>query len=262
MSVVVALIRNEARLQRLRAAARDTHSLVPCDSWDELLGACDGHVVHVAVLDLEALSALSGPNFDPVRLLKQRCPRIALIAYVALSQERVRHIFDAGRYGFEELVIADMDDGPSAFARALDRGAARGVAGLVRAGLPPAIDPLAHDALLISITRAHERLTPASLVRILGISSRQLSRVLAGCGYPSAHKLIMWGRLIVAAALLDDTRHSADRIALTLSFPSGSAFRNNCRRYLRAKPLEVRQRGGADWVLAQLRLKIGTTPTD
>lgn len=263
MSVVVALIRNETRLQRLRAAARDTHALITCESWDELLAACDRHIVHVAVLDLESvLVALSGSDFDRVRLLKQRCPRVALIAYAALSQERVRHIFDAGRYGFEELVIADMDDGPSAFARALERGAARGVAGIVRAGLPPAADPRANDALLIAITRAHERLTPASLVRILGISPRQLSRALVGCGYPSAHKLIMWGRLIVAAALLDDTRHSADRIALTLSFPSGSAFRNNCRRYLGARPLEVRQRGGADWVLAQLRLQIVPVTAD
>ncbi|MGI8508888.1 MAG: helix-turn-helix domain-containing protein [Gemmatimonadaceae bacterium] len=258
MSVVVALIRNQIRLQRLRAAARDAHALIPCDSWDQLLDTCDGQIVHVAVLDLEALS---GPDFDPVRLLKQRCPRIALIAYSALSQERVRHIFDAGRYGFEELVIAELDDGPSAFARALERSAARGVAGIVKTGLPQAADPLARDALLISITRAHERLTPASLMRILGISSRKLSHALARCDYPSAHKLIMWGRLIVAAALLDDTRHSADRIALTLSFPSGSAFRNNCRRYLGATPLEVRHRGGADWVLAQLRLQISATRT-
>lgn len=253
MSVVVSLIQNQTRLQRLRAATREVHALVTCDSWAQVVDACDGHIVHVAVLDLEALN---GPNFDPVRLLKQRCPRIALVAYVALSPERVRHIFDAGRYGFEELVIDGLDDGPSSFGRALERGAARGVAGMVKAGLPPAREPLAHDALLIAITRAHERLTPASLVRILGVTPRALSRALTACAYPSPHKVIMWGRLVVAAALLDDTRHSADRIALTLSFPSGSAFRNNCRRYLAARPMEIRARGGADYVLEQLKLQI------
>src|SRR6185437_5018417 len=91
----------------------------------------------------------------------------------------------------------------------------------------------------------------------MGVGGRRLSRGLAASGYPSAHKLIMWGRLIVAAALMDGTRHSTDRIALTLSFPSGSAFRNNCRRYLGAKPSEVRARGGATLVFGLFRDGIG-----
>lgn len=253
MTVVVALIAQSVRLQRLRAATRDTHSLLVCDDWAHVLATCDDSVAHVAVVDLDALG---GADFDPVRRLKQRSPRIALIAYAALSPERVRLIFDAGRYGFEELVIADLDDGPSSFARALDRAAARGVAGLLPGGLPPAADPAAHDAVRITVTRAHERLTPGTLADIVGVSPRQMSRSLAASGYPSSHRLIMWGRLIVAAAMLEDTRHSADRIAQTLRFPSGGAFRNNCRRYLGATPAEVRARGGASHVLDLLRQEV------
>lgn len=127
---------------------------------------------------------------------------------------------------------------------------------MVRGTLKPAADPIATDALLTTITRAHERLTPASLAREMGIGARRLSRALVVSGYPSANKLIMWGRLIVAGALMDGTRHSSDRIALRLSFPSGSAFRNNCRRYLGAKPSEMRARGGARWVFSVLRDQI------
>ena len=68
-----------------------------------------------------------------------------------------------------------------------------------------------------------------------------------------ANKLIMWARLVVAAALMDGTRQSTDRIALTLSFPSGSAFRNNCRRYLAATPSEIRNGGGAALVFSMLK---------
>ncbi|MEO6865884.1 MAG: helix-turn-helix domain-containing protein [Gemmatimonadaceae bacterium] len=250
MSVILTLISNPGRLARLRSATRDSHTVIACDDWEQIFSTCDGQVVHAAVLDLEIAST---PSFDSIRRFKRLNPGIALIAYTTYSPEKVHHIFDAGRYGFEALVIADMDDGPSAFARAIEKASARGVAGMVKGGLAPAVDRLATDALLTAITRAHERLTPASLARELGVGGRRLSRALSTSGYPSAHKLIMWARLIVAAALMDGTRHSADRIALTLSFPSGSAFRNNCRRYLAAKPSEIRARGGAALVFGLLR---------
>ncbi len=254
MSVIVALLPDPTHLARLRGAARGTHTLIACASWTDLMTTCSSQLVHVAVLDLDVAA---NPTFDAVRQLKRLNPTVVLVAYAALSPDRVRHIFDAGRYGFEALVVADLDDGPSAFARALEKATARGVASRVRTELPQARDPLVRDALLASITRAHERLTPGALATILGSSPRGLSRALAAAGYPSAHRLIMWGRLIVAAELMDATTHSADRIALALSFPSGSAFRNNCHRYVKAKPTEIRALGGAAHVFRLLREEIG-----
>lgn len=250
MSVIVTLTSHPGRLARIRSAARDSHTVIACDNWEQIFSTCQGRMVHAAVLDLETAAS---PSFDSIRRFKRMNPTVALIGYTTYTLERVHHIFDAGRYGFEALVIADLDDGPSAFSRAIERASARGVAGMVRNNLAPAVDPMATDALLTAITRAHERLTPASLAQEMGLGGRRLSRALSASGYPSAHKLIMWGRLIVAAALMDGTRHSTDRIALTLRFPSGSAFRNNCRRYLGAKPSEIRARGGAALVFSLLR---------
>jgi AraC-like DNA-binding protein len=161
-------------------------------------------------------------------------------------------VFDAGRYGFDELVVAEVDDGPTAFGRALDRAAARGIASVVRRLIPRASNPIAHDALMIAVTRAHEPLTPASLAQITGVPPRQLTRMLADARYPSANRLLTWGRLLVAGEMLDDARHSGTRIAMTLHFPSASAFRNSCQRYLGATPAEIRERGGAGFVLQRL----------
>lgn len=253
MSVIATLITTPVRLQRLRAAVRDTHQIVECDDWGALLAVSERQVVHVAVLELDVVAT---PSFDQVRRLKQTAPRIALVAYATLGADRVRHIFDAGRYGFEELVVADVDDGAGAFARALERAAARGVAGLVRGAIPPGMDPAVRDAVLIAVTRAHERLTPAMLAEILGTSPRQLLRILADAGAPSPHRLLMWGRLIVAGALMDGSRRSADRIAVALGFPSGSAFRNTCQRYLGATPGEARAEGSARFVVERFRTEL------
>jgi len=176
MGVIIALIPQPARLQRLRAATRDAHSIIACDSWNDVYSACDGQIVHFAILDFDAIGA---PNFDPVRQLKLLAPRTAIIAYVtmtpdayvSITPDRVHHIFDAGRYGFDGLVITDLDDGPTAFAQTLKRASARGIATLVRRAVSATGSQVARDAMMLAVTRAHERLTPASLARIWAVIS-------------------------------------------------------------------------------------------
>jgi AraC-like DNA-binding protein len=246
MSVIAALLPNPDRLKRLRAAVRDAHTVIAYHTWDELLEAAQRQVHNLAVVDLDAAEA---PNFDPVRQLRRHLPNITLLAYVSLTPDRVQPIFDAGRYGFEALVVADIDDGPTAFGRAIEKAAARGVATLIRRFVPAAANQVASDALLIAVTRAGERLTPTHLAQILGVGPRQLTRQLVEARYPSANQLLTWARLMVAAEMMDDTRHSGARIAMTLDFPSASAFRNTCQRYLGATPSEVRAAGGVNFVL-------------
>jgi hypothetical protein len=55
-------------------------------------------------------------------------------------------------------------------------------------------------------------------------------------------------------------RRGADRVANMLDFPSGSAFRNTCQRYLGATPGEIRTEGGASFVMRSLleRVRAGT----
>jgi AraC-like DNA-binding protein len=102
---------------------------------------------------------------------------------------------------------------------------------------------------MVEQTRAHERLAPEGLARLLALPRRTVSDRLAASGFPAPQQLLAWGRLIVAAHLLEDAHRSADRIAAALDFPSGSAFRNACQRYLAATPSEIRQRGGAAYVI-------------
>ena len=113
------------------------------------------------------------------------------------------------------------------------------------------------DAVLLCVTRAHERLSPEALARLLALPRRTVSQRLAASGYPPPRRLITWGRLIVAAHLLEDKHRSADRIATSLDFPSGSAFRNACQRYLGATPGEIRARGGAAFVMEKLGAELG-----
>jgi AraC-like DNA-binding protein len=248
MSIIATLLPQAVHVQRLRGALRDRHELRECDDWATLTRVCDREPVRVAVIDLHAGGAA---NFEGVRQLKQRLPRLTLVAYVTFQPDRAHDVFDAGRAGVDGLVIAGEDDAPRPLLATIEQSESKSLAGLMRRSLD-GIDPVVADAVLLAVTRAHERLSPIGLARLLAQPRRAVTQRLAAAGFPAPQRLLTWGRLIVAAYMLEDEHRSADRVAATLDFPSGSAFRNTCQRYLHATPREIRARGGAAYVLRTL----------
>jgi len=253
MGVIATLIPNQSHQQRLRTAIRDRHQLALCDNWEAVLTTCESQPVRLAIVDL---FVDGGANFERVRQLKQRLPRLTMIAYVIMASDRAHDLFDAGRQGMDGLVIADEDDSPRALLALVEQAESRSLAATVRQSVEHA-DPTVRDAVLLCVTRAHERLSPEALARLLALPRRTISQRLSVAGYPPPQRLITWGRLVVAAHLLEDKHRSADRIASSLDFPSGSAFRNACQRYLRATPGEIRARGGAAFVMDRMRAELG-----
>ena len=248
MGIVAALLPNTERVYRLHNAIHGRHTLEPCTDWPALGRLCDSEPVHLVVLDLYATEPMS---LEPVRQLKRRFPRLIVVAYLSPRPERLHDLFDAGRAGLDGLVLADRDDSPAAFAAILEQAEARGVAAALRGALA-AQHPSVRDAVMVAVTRAHERLTTESLARTVSLSRRRLTRRLIDDGFPPPQRILAWGRLIVAAQLLEDHHRSADGVALALHFPSGSAFRNTCQRYLGATPTEIRTLGGATFVIRRL----------
>jgi AraC-like DNA-binding protein len=253
MGVIATFLPTSAHLLRLRTAIRDRHEVVACDDWRSLVHTCERHAVRVAVVDLFAGGTA---NFSAIRQLKHRLPRLTLIAYVSFTANRAHDLFDAGRQGMDALVLADQDDAPRVLLAAIEQAESRSLGAVVRRALD-GIDPTARDAMLMAVTRAHERLSVEGLARLLALPRRTVSQRLAAAGFPPPQRLLAWGRLIVAAHLLEDRHRSAGRVAAALDFPSASAFRNLCQRYLNATPSEIRERGGATYVLETALLEIG-----
>jgi AraC-like DNA-binding protein len=253
MGVVATLLPDDHCLQRLVHAVHGQHTVIPCKSWDEVFAACENEAVHLAVLDLFADGRA---HFEKVRHLKLQFTRVTLVAYVAFTASRAKDLFDAGRAGFDGLLIVDQDDSTPQLRSVIEQAEARGVAGLIRHRLG-ALQPEVRDAVLVAVTRAHMRLTSHRLADILSTSRRTLVAQLARDGFPPPQKLISWGRLIVAAQMLEDQHRSADAVARILDFPSGSAFRNMCQRYLSATPQEIRAKGGAGFVVEAFLASVG-----
>ena len=248
MGIVAALLPSAEQLQRLEAAIGGRHALRACDDWAMLRLLCEHEPVHLAVLDVYAGGVMS---LEPVRQLRRRHPRLITVAYVSVSAERLHDLFDAGRAGLEGLVIAGHDDSPEALASILEQAEARGVAGVLRTMLETH-HPSVRDAVMVAVTRAHEQLSVDSLAHTVSLPRRGLTRRLLDAGFPAPQQLLTWGRLIIAAQMLEDHHRSADGVAAVLHFPSGSAFRNVCQRYLGTTPTQLRARGGAHHVIRLL----------
>jgi AraC-like DNA-binding protein len=248
MGVIATLIPNATHLHRLRAAIRDRHELVPCENWAQLMGACAEQPIRVAVVDFYSHGR---PRLEALRKLKYRFPRLTVIGYVSFAADRAQDVFEAGRSGMVALIIADVDDSTRALLGVVGQAEARSLGAAVRRSLE-SVDPSVREAVLLAVTRAHERISPTHFSELLALHRRTLGKRLAAAGFPPPQRLITWGRIIVAAHMLEDPKRSANSVASALDFPSGSAFRNTCQRYLHATPENIRARGGAAYAVKTL----------
>ncbi|MGH7719860.1 MAG: helix-turn-helix domain-containing protein [Gemmatimonadaceae bacterium] len=245
MSLIAALFSDQTLLTPLRAAVRDRFEVVVCADWAELVRSCGEAPVSIAVLDPGMDTTTT---YESLRQLKLRFPHVALVLYVASPPARLRDVFHMGRSGADQVIVAEEDDDPRTLLALLEGTQADGVGEFVRRAIGE-VKPTARDATLLAVTRVHEPLSPESLARLLGVQRKTLTRRLAAAGFPNPQRLIAWGRLIVAGRMLEDRQRSADGVAVALGFPSGSAFRNTCQRYLHATPQQIRARGGARYVV-------------
>jgi len=245
---VIATLLPAAHLQRLRLAIKDRHRFVACDSWAGLAATCGEQPVRVAIVDLYAGGR---PRLDAVRRMKYRFPRLTIIGYVDYDRDRAHDLFEGGRAGLDALILAGSDDNPRSLLTIVGQAEARSLGAAVRRSLD-AIDSSVREAVLLTVTRAHERLSPHQLADLLALQRRTLGKRLAAAGFPPPQRMITWGRLIVAAHMLEEPHRSANSVANALDFPSGSAFRNTCQRYLHATPEMIRARGGAGYAVRSL----------
>lgn len=245
MGVIATLLPNEVQLERVRHAVRDRHEIVACADWDQVIRVCAEGVVRLALVDL---FAGGNASLDRVRELKRRSPRLTVIVYSTATTTHLHELFEAGRLGVDGLILAEEDDAPRMLLSLFERAEEWSVTSQLRESLG-GVEPALVDAVLLSVSRALERLTPQSLAQLVGLPPRVLAKKLERAGFPSPHRLLTWGRLIMAAHLLEEPGRSADRVAGTVGFPSGTAFRNSCQRYLHSTPSEIRRRGGAAFVM-------------
>lgn len=232
--------------QRVRGAVRAEsingvfHSLRVAQGWAELTALAPAAVHGLAFVDPYHGGAFGAAE---IRRLRQRAPALEVVAYADFTGRPPADVFSLAHLGVRAVVCPGRDDNPNALARCLhdhlNRGPLEDAVQRLEQFLP---GPLHRwlGAFLLSASTLED---VPQLARVAGCSPRTLRRSLQSAGLPSPEDLLAWRRLLHAARLLDD-RRSADSVARTLEFSSGSALRKSMKRLTGLRPGDLARGGG------------------
>jgi AraC-like DNA-binding protein len=166
---------------------------------------------------------------------------LAIIVYSDFSRN-LRDPFELGAYGIDALIDAAEDD-PSAIRDVLARSHASATAASIAAELEGRLPTLLIETLRRAVENAYERPSAEDLARDLGTSAASLSRQLKSLNAPPTRVLLVWGRLLHAARLLEWGR-TVEATAHESGYANGSALHRAFRRRVGFPPGDVSLRGG------------------
>ncbi len=240
--IVGALVWEQTARARLREALRSPITVRFCDRSTELLALVEHGLASVAVVDTRDREGES--TLQVVRRLRDDFPSVPVVLYCALAPDASRDVLDFARAGVSDLVFRDVDDLRvtlrSAVQAALDHSSAK----QMLLDLEPIVPPNVLPMLRFCIENGRRNLGVEEVASALGVHRKTLLDRLNAVSYPSPTAIIAWGRLLVAARLLEDPGRAVDEVALLLDFPSGTSLRNMMKRYTGLLCSEVRQNGG------------------
>lgn len=216
----------------------------------DLVAALRAGAAPLAVLDV---SPAQGCSAVFVRGVAQTFPHTSILAWSDFQDLGAREIFELALAGIVEVVIAGVEDTPKQIALLLENALSRTLARRVQGVLADVLPATAEAPFYALLAAARRPLTPEDAARLALCHPSTLRVRLLRAGLPSAGKLIVWMRLLHAAARLELARGGAARVAASLEFPSETALRNQLRRYAGMKPAELTAPGGPERLCAEFR---------
>jgi AraC-like DNA-binding protein len=252
---VVAMVADPRDRERIRDALRPAASVAFCTRREEVMALVRDQAAAAVVI--EPRDARDEDMAPTVRLLKRGYPSVAVLVYCRVAPADCRMLLPLTRAGVDELILHGFDDATSfrtALVSALGTSALSHALEELRRVVPDDMMPTVEYCL----GRAARSPTVEEVAAALGVHRKTLASRASSAGLPSPRSLIAWGRLLVAARMLEDPRRSVEDVARALGFSAAAELRNMFRRYTRLRPLEVRHAGGMECVLALLKGTIGS----
>lgn len=228
----------------LERAVGERFDLVRLESWRELsLRTLESSPASVLLLDPahghDEPTALA-PELEAFR---ERFPSSCVIAALATSRNHSATLTRLGHLGIAEIIDLEDDLTPAAlrqrilsaraqpFHRLLRAPELVGLSGRGRAILDRAVDTVVTGGL------------PRDLADDLGLSPSTLLRWSESAQLPTPRRLVLWLRVILACALLDDPGHSVHSVGRACGYSGDHALRRAIRSVLPMSPSGLRERG-------------------
>ena len=264
---VVALLRDREAVARLGEALRPGVPDAPPHAGATVLAVHRVDALRAALVDrphalvvVEQRDADGTPTDETVRAIRERCPAVVVLGYVALRRGVSSEVLAFARAGVHELIAGGIDDMVVALRAALTQAARRSTTDRLLAEITPLVPRPVLPLIRYCLEHAAEATSIADVARAIGVARQTLVTRTRAARLPSPRELATWCRLLVAAQHLVDTGR-VDQAALALDFPSSNGFRNVLRRYTGLAVSDV-LRGGVPCVLAAFRTALERARTE
>jgi len=234
---------------RFADALSGVHSVTLAPTWTELRRAAAREDVHGCAVDADSPSREQA--FLEIRDLRRRLPDVALVVYADV-RESDPELVHLGRLGVDGVVLARRPPWASAIRRAIEDGLAAAGARAVGRSLRGRYPDPGVDAVVWAVEHAAEGPSVARLAAALGHTPRSLAALLRASGLPTPTRVLLWGRLLQAGALLARDACTVEETALRLGYATASSFGRAMKSETGCTPGEVAQRGGMACVRARL----------
>lgn len=239
-------LRGEARIFEALAAH---HRCTAVSGWPELERLLEREDADGCVVDAdtpsrsEALAAIGG--------LRRRHPDLALVVHADLHDadpELVR----LGGMGVDAVLQARRPPWASGIRRATEGALASARARQAARIVGGRLSREAREALAWAVEHAYREPTVGRMAGALGHTPGSLGGALRQAGLPSPARVLLWGRLIHAGALLARDGRTVESSALHLGYATAGALSRAMRREVGSPPTEVARQGGLPFVVGRL----------
>lgn len=203
---------------------------------------------------IELTNAVAMPSATIIRELRGYDSLTPVIAYGTLSAGMSDHLIAAVRAGAEYFILKGHDDVRNVVSVALQREQFGRVTEAVMSSFDRRMPKRAAAIIHHCVARAARPMTVDELAGLVGLHRRTLARQMHAFGLPSAEATIGWGRLLVAACLIEETDAPVEAIALRLGFMSVSALRTMFKRYTGLGPGDISRLGGFATVMQRFAI--------
>lgn len=231
---------------RLADALRSMYELRSYRSWAKFYSHAPKAPWAGCIIDIYP----PGGPVSPTQLgeLRRKRPDLAIVVYSDFT-DREPDLFEVGRQQINAVILAGVEDSPSAIVVTVSRSLTSAAAGVVERALEGRLATLGIAVVRWSMEHSSERPGVDELAASMGMSRSQLARELSRSGLPPPRALLLWGRLFQAARLLQGGTTTVEGAAHALGYSTSSALHRALNQHVGWPPGALSTRGGFAGVL-------------
>lgn len=245
------LVTDPRATARLRETLRGDMELRVCDSCCDLRNLA--LTAGASIVVTQPTDRFANPTWPVVSEIRRSFPRLPVLGYCSLRSSLSGDIVDLVRAGVHDIAVLDVDDSIVALRAKLAKARTIGTADWAFLELAPLLNRYMAPLVQYCLSSASRATTVGELAAVLAVNRKTLVNWCREAGAPPPGNVVSWCRLLMVARLLEDQGRSTEHIALELGFPTAGALRAMLKRYTSLSPQELRESGGARFVLDTLK---------